>query len=31
MLFTLLSEWRKSLRPGIIAHAWTDLASGLLR
>jgi membrane protease YdiL (CAAX protease family) len=31
MPFTLLSEWRKSLRPGILAHAWTDLASGLLR
>ena len=29
-LFTLLALWRKSLRPGMIAHAWTDIASGLL-
>jgi membrane protease YdiL (CAAX protease family) len=29
-LFTLLARWRKSLRPGMIAHAWTDIAAGLL-
>jgi membrane protease YdiL (CAAX protease family) len=29
-LFTLLALWRKSLRPGMIAHAWTDIAAGLL-
>jgi membrane protease YdiL (CAAX protease family) len=29
-LFTLLALWRKSLRPGMIAHAWTDIAGGLL-
>ena len=30
-MFTLLALWRKRLRPGIIAHAWTDIAGGLLR
>ncbi len=30
-LFTLLALWRQSLRPGMIAHVWTDIASGLLR
>jgi membrane protease YdiL (CAAX protease family) len=25
-----LAEWRRSLRPGILGHAWTNLASGLL-
>ena len=30
-LFTLLAIYRKSLRPGILAHAWTDIAGGLLR
>jgi membrane protease YdiL (CAAX protease family) len=30
-LFTLLALWRKSLRPGMIAHAWSDIAAGLLR
>lgn len=29
-LLTLLALWRKSLRPGMIAHAWTDIAGGLL-
>jgi uncharacterized protein len=29
-LFTLLALWRKSLRPGMIAHAWTDIVGGLL-
>jgi len=30
-LFTVVALWRKSLRPGMIAHAWTDIAGGLLR
>src|SRR5262249_39037875 len=30
-LFTALALWRKSLRPGMMAHAWTDIAGGLLR
>ena len=30
-LFTLLALYRKSLLPGILAHAWTDIAGGLLR
>ena len=25
----LLAIWRKSLRPGMVGHAWTDIASGL--
>jgi membrane protease YdiL (CAAX protease family) len=29
-LFTLVALWRKSLRPGMIAHACTDIAGGLL-
>ncbi len=29
-LFGLLAMWRKSLRPGMIAHAWTDIFSGLI-
>ena len=29
MLFGLLVLFRRSLRPGMIAHAWTDLLSGL--
>jgi membrane protease YdiL (CAAX protease family) len=29
-LFTLLALWRKSLRPGMIAHAWTDIIGGLV-
>lgn len=28
-LFSLLALWRKSLRPGMMAHAWTDILSGL--
>jgi len=27
--FGLMALWRRSLRPGIIAHAWTDIASGV--
>ncbi len=30
LAFGLMAIWRRSLRPGIIAHAWTDTASGLL-
>src|SRR5579864_9086175 len=30
VLFGLLAVWRKSLRPGMIAHAWTDAISGIL-
>jgi len=29
-LFGLLAWWRRSLRPGMIAHAWTDIFSGLI-
>jgi hypothetical protein len=29
-LLTLLALARTSLRPGIMAHAWTDIAGGLL-
>jgi hypothetical protein len=28
LLFGLLAWWRKSLRPGMIAHAWHDSLSG---
>ena len=27
--FGLMAIWRRSLRPGMIAHAWTDAASGI--
>lgn len=30
-LFGALAWWRRSLAPGMIAHAWTDVAAGLLR
>jgi CAAX protease family protein len=30
-LVGLLATWRRSLRPGMVAHAWTDIAAGLLR
>jgi membrane protease YdiL (CAAX protease family) len=29
VLFGSFALWRNSLRPGMIAHAWTDLAAGL--
>jgi len=29
-LYGAIASWRKSLRPGMMAHAWTDIASGLL-
>ncbi|HYV98701.1 MAG TPA: CPBP family intramembrane glutamic endopeptidase [Gemmatimonadaceae bacterium] len=31
LLFGAVARWRRSLRPGMIAHAWTDIAAGLLR
>ena len=30
VLFGLLALWRKSLRPGMIAHAWHDAFTGIL-
>ena len=30
LAFGFVAVIRRSLRPGIIAHAWTDIASGLL-
>jgi membrane protease YdiL (CAAX protease family) len=30
MLFGVLAAWRRSLRPGIIAHVWSDIAARLL-
>lgn len=29
-LFGLLAHWRRSLAPGIVAHAWTDIVAGLI-
>ena len=31
LLFGLLASWRRSLRPGMLAHALTDVLAGLLR
>ncbi len=31
ILFGLLALWRRSLRPGMMAHAWTDILAGLFR
>ncbi len=31
LLAGVLAHWRRNLRPGIIAHAWQDVAAGLLR
>lgn len=31
LAFGALAQWRRSLLPGIACHAWTDVASGLLR
>lgn len=28
--YGLLASWRKSLRPGIVAHAWMDIFGGIL-
>jgi membrane protease YdiL (CAAX protease family) len=30
LLYGLLAWWRRSLRPGMLAHGWTDVFSGLL-
>ncbi len=30
ILFGMLALWRRSLRPGIIAHTWSDIAARLL-
>jgi membrane protease YdiL (CAAX protease family) len=30
VLFGLLAHWRRSLAPGIAAHAWTDIVAGLI-
>ncbi len=30
LLFGLLAWWRKSLRPGMMAHAWHDALSGII-
>ncbi len=30
LLYGLVAQWRGSLRPGMVAHAWTDVFSGLL-
>lgn len=29
VLFVRVALWRRSLRPGMLAHAWTDIAAGL--
>jgi len=29
-IYGLMAHWRRSLKPGMIAHAWTDIFSGLL-
>lgn len=29
VLFGVLAMWRNSLRPGMVAHAWGDIASGI--
>jgi membrane protease YdiL (CAAX protease family) len=29
LLFGILAEWRKNLRPGMMAHAWHDAISGV--
>lgn len=31
LLLGVVAYWRRSLRPGIIVHAWTDVAGGILR
>jgi uncharacterized protein len=30
VLFGLLARWRKSLRPGMIAHAWSDIFGAII-
>jgi hypothetical protein len=31
LLAGVLAYWRRTLRPGILAHAWQDVAAGLLQ
>jgi CAAX protease family protein len=31
LMFGVLAQWRNSLRPGMIAHAWTDIVAGLFK
>ncbi|HEV7486967.1 MAG TPA: CPBP family intramembrane glutamic endopeptidase [Thermoanaerobaculia bacterium] len=31
LLAGILAHWRRNLRPGVVAHAWQDIAGGLLR
>jgi hypothetical protein len=31
MAFGLIALWRRSLRPGMMAHAWTDIAAGIFQ
>jgi CAAX protease family protein len=31
LLYGSLALWRKSLRPGMMAHAWSDILSGIFR
>ena len=30
LMFGLLAHWRKTVRPGMMAHAWQDTMSGLI-
>jgi hypothetical protein len=30
-LFGVLAVWCKTLRPGMVAHAWADINSGFLK
>jgi uncharacterized protein len=30
VLFGLLAHWRRSVKPGMVAHAWTDIVGGLI-
>jgi hypothetical protein len=30
-LYGSLAPWRKSLRPGMMAHAWSDILNGTFR
>ena len=30
VVFGILASWRKSLRPGMILHAWSDIYAGYL-
>jgi membrane protease YdiL (CAAX protease family) len=31
LLIGALAQWRRSLRPGMIAHAWQDIVAGLIK